>query len=286
MTQPSADTSDDRYRQRVTLSWACFWVMQVSGFLGALLYVAFRLGSANPWDRIILLGTILAVCCLVSAGTVMGTWPVSVRTVVGATIVIGGILAIEMAETFEQQRAFRLENSVFIALFGLGLWSVIQVPFWTARFILAARVVRDRSSTSDSTKRSQYGIRQLMVLTLAVAFVLGAFRWIVPEQTLKDLRTMHVATWIVLIAIASALALVAVTTTLTTLHRTYWIAGMAASAISTAIIAWAIYSISKSLIPFPGEEFLFVGMIAWTYAWLQLSVLLVRAAGYRIVVRT
>jgi hypothetical protein len=198
----------------------------------------------------------------------------------GAAIVIGCVVSFEIAED-----GLRFEETPMIALFGLALWSIIQCPFWIARFVLRARVVSGSVSDADSTARSQFGIRALMLLTFVVAIALGTFRLLVSQQTLEELRNMTIAIWMLMISIAAALALTAVTTTITTLNSTYWKAGIAVSFVASVVLAIAVYSISSTLMPSPREEFLFGGMIIAAYGWLQISLLLVRAAGYRILVR-
>jgi hypothetical protein len=267
------------YRQRRMA--ACFWIMQVTGFVASLLCVAFVSPNVlEPWVRIGLLGILLATCCLTSAGTVRGAWPIWARLLSGAAIVIGCVVSFEIAED-----GLRFEETPMIALFGLALWSIIQCPFWIARFVLRARVVSGSVSDADSTARSQFGIRALMLLTFVVAIALGTFRLLVSQQTLEELRNMTIAIWMLMISIAAALALTAVTTTITTLNSTYWKAGIAVSFVASVVLAIAVYSISSTLMPSPREEFLFGGMIIAAYGWLQISLLLVRAAGYRILVR-
>jgi hypothetical protein len=81
-------------------------------------------------------------------------------------------------------------------------------------------------------------------------------------------------------------ALILATTVMMTLNPNYWQVGIPISVVSSCLTAFGFYSLVGSLGRGPAaEQVMWAVMILCTYAWLQISVLLVRAAGYRIVVQ-
>jgi len=171
-----------------------------------------------------------------------------------------------------------------ICLFALLMWGINQLPFWACRLFFRARaVVGDHAE--NFAGRSQYGIRQLMGLTLAVSLILGLGRMLLPVETIEELGKIKAAHWIVFVSIATAASLLVSTTIIATLNPRYWCPGIVVSALSSGLIAYGVYSAFSALSSTPpAEPMLFAVMLLCTYAWLQISVLLVRAAGYRIVI--
>ena len=126
-----------------------------------------------------------------------------------------------------------------------------------------------------------------MGVTLVVAVLLGISRILLPPQVIEELTRIGVVDWILFGSTAVASALILATTVMTTLNPRYWLVGMLISATSSGLTAFGVYSLVGALGRGPADErVLFAVLVLCTYAWLQLSVLLVRAAGYRIVVRT
>jgi hypothetical protein len=106
-----------------------------------------------------------------------------------------------------------------------------------------------------------------------------------PRRRFEPPSTIGAVDWILFASIAAAAGLIATTTVMTTLNPYFWRPGIGISAMSSALIAYGVYSLFDWLgFGPPNESVLFGMMILWMYAWLQISVLLVRAAGYRIVV--
>jgi hypothetical protein len=87
--------------------------------------------------------------------------------------------------------------------------------------------------------------------------------------------------------IAIALSLVASTSILAVLHVRYWREGIAVSAASAALVAYGVYSTCSTFgSAMPADQIPFAAMIVCAHLWILVSMLLVRAAGYRIIVRT
>jgi quaternary ammonium compound-resistance protein SugE len=93
-------------------------------------------------------------------------------------------------------------------LFALLLWGVIQIPFWIARLAIGASAIWREDVRSDGSIRAQYGIRQLMAVTLAFSLVLGIGRWLIPAGAAEDLRSIRAKDWILFGTIATALAMI------------------------------------------------------------------------------
>src|SRR5258707_7220224 len=125
-----------QHRSRVLILWAS----QITAFILVLLYVGLHTGRAAQLPRIFLQGTILAQCGLAAAFAVFGRWQPHFRMACSAAIVVGGVLAIEVANELSYRlmgaRTQRFEMFLMIALFALLLWAVMQVPFWLVRLFL------------------------------------------------------------------------------------------------------------------------------------------------------
>jgi len=284
MTQAPANPA--RHRQVI----ACFIILQLVSYGIVLLVVAANVTLGNPWKvavPVVCFGTLLAHCQLAAAAAVLGPWRMVPRVAASAAIVLVGVNSLEIANIIGTRSPVRADDFFFICFFSLALWTSIQIPFWLSRLVLGTRVVWGETKEGDGASSRQYGIRQLMALTLTVSIALGIGRWIIPETAANDLANIEATDWAFFVILAVALALVAATTTITSLNPFYWQTGIAVAAISSVLIAWSVYSISFAWgLAAPTDRRPFAFMILWTYVWLQLSVLLVRAAGYRIIVRT
>ena len=276
-----ADAShEQRYRGFMLLVCG---IAQLSVYGVALFVAANDFRGPEPWPVVVAFGAILAQCCLSAAFAVFGPWLFPLRSLVSATIVVIGGLLIIVAES--RRPALRFEDAVLFGLFALLMWGIIQAPLWFCRFFLHARAVTGASP--DNKAIHQYRIRQLMGLTLAVSLVLGLGRMVVPAQAFRDLANVQADDWILLASIAIAAGLIVSTTIMTTLNPYYWRIGIGVSAASAGLVAYGMYSIAASLAVGPTKDSVaFAVLIVSTYAWLQISVLLIRAAGYRICVRS
>src|SRR5258705_12002395 len=76
----------------------CFWAVQIAAFISVLLCVVLEIGPSSEWPTVVVLGTILAQCGLAAAFAVFGRWRLFFRMVCSATVVLGGVLAIEVAD--------------------------------------------------------------------------------------------------------------------------------------------------------------------------------------------
>jgi hypothetical protein len=275
---PSDDTPNPTSR-RVAL--ATFCVLQFVAYVAASTAVATTRGPSNPWPTVVAFGIVIAQCALVATFTVFGTWRILTRLMASAVLVIVGADMFLLAD----DGPHRLRDLILLPVFALLMWSVQQLPLWFGRLILQARIIT-YNATADKSARAQYGIRQLMGLTFVVAVLLGIARILLPPEIMEDLKRMVVVDWILFTSIALATGLILATIVMTTLNPYYWRVGLLVSAASSGLTALGVYSLIGTLGSGPSAERVFFAvMILCTYAWLQLSVLLVRAAGYRIVVR-
>ena len=270
---------EPRLRSRRVSMIACLLCFQLAAYgLIVALVATLKLLSVT------VAGIIVGQCCLLSAVAAMGPWRLLPRLMITGGLTVGGLLGLAIAE---RPFGFSAEEAVLMCLFALAFWGLIQIPLWLARLALGVSMIRGEDSTASQATRSQYGIRQLMVLTFGVCLILGIGRWVTPAKTVEDLNSVSIGDWILFGTMATALSLLAATSIIGTLHVHYWRAGIAVSAASAGLVAIGDYSVSAQLTSLgKGEAVLHSLMIVSAYLWLLLSVLLVRVAGYRIIVRS
>jgi hypothetical protein len=255
----------------------CFGLMQLAAF-GAALIVLQDGRSPNPWPIVVTFGLVLGQCALAAAFTVLGPWRFSMRAVCSASIVVLGGVTLVMTDGPRANAA----DIFLIGLFALLMWIVNQVPLWLCRFFLRAYSFTENSDKRDAM-HAQYGIRQLMGLTLLVSLVFGIGRAILPSEAIDGLKRMLMTEWLIFATVAVAGGLIVSTTVITTLSSEYFFAGLIVSTVSSVLVAYGVYS-AFSLLTFgpANERIYFAGMLLCTYIWVQLSLLTIRAAGYRI----
>jgi hypothetical protein len=259
----------------------CFAALQIAGFLTVLVIIAMDVNGPNPWPIVISMGAVLGQCSLSAAFAVFGPWRLTVRIIASAILVVTGGMSLIYADSPRT----RWGDFFLIGLFAVLMWLMNQLPLWLCRLLLHARAVTTNNDVSDQSARSQYRIRQLMALTLAVSLILGIGRVILPQQSLQELKDMKTLDWIAFSSTGIAVGLIVATTIITTLNPLYLRSGLVVSAVSSAFIAYGIYSIFGILSFGPaGERIFFSVLVLSTYIWLQISILFIRAAGYRIVV--
>jgi hypothetical protein len=258
----------------------CFVLLQAAAYFTTIVIVATDFRVPDPWPIVASFGVILAQCSLAAGIAVFGPWHFTLRMICSAAIVIaGGALLISADATRP-----RWPDIFLIGLFALLMWTVNQMPLWLCRLLLHARPTTVESADNHAS-RSQYGIRQLMALTLAVSLTLGIGRMIFPERVFEELRNMKAVNWLAFGTIAVAAGLLIATTIMTTLNPRYLRSGLAVSAACAALNAWAVYSVLDAVNFGPANErIFFVILILCAYAWLQISTLIIRTAGYRILV--
>jgi hypothetical protein len=257
-------------------SLVVFALMQATAFMATLLVVS-RWQSGRPaWPLIIVFGLVLAQCSLAAGFAAFGPWRFSLRMICSGLIVAcGGATIVASANAWHYRDLFG------IGFFAILMWIAIQIPLWLCRFFLRARL-QVRSSATISLIQSQYGIRQLIGLTLFVSVICGLARLIFPTGFVEELKTTN---WIGFTVFAAAIGLLLSTIAIATLNAHYFRAGLAISAGSAVLIAYGVRSAFELLnIGPPSERIYFAFMLLCTYAWLQLSALMIRPTGCRIVV--
>src|SRR4051812_35319362 len=147
------------------------FMLLMCGILQLSVYgVALFVGShhlAPPWPTVVTFGAVLGQCCLAAAFVVFGPWLLPIRSLVSAAVVvIGGLLILAASEA-----PLRSNDVMLFSLCALLMWGLIQAPLWVCRYLLRARLVI--GAPTEIKAAHQYGIRQLMGLTFAVAVVLG-----------------------------------------------------------------------------------------------------------------
>jgi hypothetical protein len=282
MAAPSLSIENEALAARRMSFVLLFWLLQGTGYVAALVCILVEPSIARPWPVVVACGLILGQCTLASAAAVFGPWNYWVRTIgSGGVVVLGNLGALVAASG---RMGFPPAGEVALtSFFALLFWGVIQLPLWPLRFWLGAELASWQPAAGAPPSRAQYGIRQLMALTLGVALVLGVGRVVFPMEVLTSLG---VSDWTVLLLVPSAAALISSTTILATLNPVYRWPGMAVSASASGLTAWGVYSLLAVLkLGPPGDWLAFAVVLLATYVWLQISMLIIAAAGYRIVLR-
>ena len=277
-TMNASDASDKlRGREKILVF---FGFLQFTTFATAIAVIAYNENRPNPWPIIVAFGVGLGQCALVAAFAVFSSYRLIWRMITSALLVeLGGLTL--LVTDWPRVNA---RDLVIVTIFSQLLWLFNQTPLWLYRLLVGASVVRG-DAVENLPNRSQYGTRQLMLLMLAVSLTLGFARLLLPFQAVQSLKEVRVVDWIIFSSIGVGVGLIVTTTTVTALHPVYWRTGVAVSLLSSVLLACGIYSTLNQLnFGLANERIYFAVMLLVTYAWLQISVLAVRVAGYRIVV--
>ncbi len=170
------------------------------------------------------------------------------------------------------------------------LWFVVQLPLWLARVLCRIRLDVPAESAADGLAEHQFGIRQLLIVTAVIAAALGVGRLLVeginPESSFQQVadpdRVFLIIVGLFLVS-NSLVSFVVVTGTL--LARRWLLAqaiGVAAAAIITVIESSMILLVPQVLDGFWRAAILMATINATQFCWLAASLLLLRLAGYRL----
>lgn len=183
-------------------------------------------------------------------------------------------------------------EAVVLAAAFLVLWLVVQTPLWIARAIYRFRIdLPLESASADALPEHQFGIRQLLIVTAIIAAALGAGRLLVLgiDSRMNQTR-IEGPDWELLVVLGLFLvsnSLVAFMVVTGALLPQRWRLGVG---IGIAVAAAISLVESAVLMLFPGGPPGFWHMLAFIgtmngsqFGWLLVSLLLLRAAGYKLV---
>lgn len=170
----------------------------------------------------------------------------------------------------------------------LAMWLLIQTPLWMARAIYRFRIEpTDSQPTDGNSRRLQFGIRQLLIVTAAVAAVLALGRALLQWEHNGALAMRNVQQTLVtmtLIVICNALvAFIVITGTL--LLRSWLIAiviGLCGAAAVT-MLEWELLGAIEGLAPDRELAIIFALTNGIQFGWLLANIAILRWAGFRLV---
>lgn len=185
-----------------------------------------------------------------------------------------------------------VEGMVLAATF-LVLGLVVQTPLWIARAIYHFRIdVPLESISGDALPEHQFGIRQLLIVTAIIAAALGAGRLLVLgiDSRMNQTR-IEAPDWELLVVLGlflvcnSLVAFLVVTGALLPKRSGLGVAISTAVVVAISVVEGAMI---KMLVPGgPPDSWhmlAFIGtMNVSQFGWLLVSLLLLRAAGYKLV---
>lgn len=234
-----------------------------------------------------------------AAVSVAGTWaalgpfPVAMRLPCALCwTVMAGILAmfnIHMASGGDRDAA--MEGLVLAAAF-LILWLIVQTPLWIARSVYRFKLELPRPTTAASTlSEHQFGIRQLLIVTAVIAAALGAGRLLVlgiGSNSISGQARGPDSEFLVIIALLlisnSLVAFIVVTGALLPKRSGLAVALGIAVVGGISLVESAVMTLLPGGPPGFFQMFVFIGtMNGIQFGWLLASLLLLRAAGYRLI---
>lgn len=176
-----------------------------------------------------------------------------------------------------------LSEGTIIAICLLGVWLLVQVPYWLLQGFgnVTLRNLRDPSAP----ERAQYGVRQLLIFTGIVAVIFGVGRaaavWI---PSLGDIGGLAHAIPFIYIALATVLLFLPLP--LAILMPRYAASAVLGVMLLNALATLIELPLLKQFFPGPGPQLMhFVWLNIFAAAWILAYGGLVRWAGYRLATR-
>jgi hypothetical protein len=173
-----------------------------------------------------------------------------------------------------------LSEGVSIAICLLGIWLLVQVPYWLLQGFgeMMLRNARDQSPP----ERAQYGVRQLFIFTAIVAVIFGVGRaaavWIPSLSNLGGF--MHIFPFIYLALATLLVSLPLPLAMLMPRYAGYAILGMLLLNVLATLIELPLL---RRFFAGPGPQLMhFVWLNVFTAAWILAFSGLLRWGGYRL----
>ncbi|HUE74095.1 MAG TPA: hypothetical protein VMP01_24655 [Pirellulaceae bacterium] len=187
----------------------------------------------------------------------------------------------------------RSDEGVLLGASFVGVWLFVQAPLWLARGIYRLRLEPWTDSNPFAiVGEHQFGIRQLLVVTAAVAMSLGFGRLMIlgfsPNQRLLAFGGPHVEMIVIVGLFIICNSLVAFTVITGALLPRHWLFAVALGCCAASVITLAEWNLFAKLVGGPGkwQSLLIIGgMNGLQFCWLLLNLLAVRLAGYRLMSR-
>ena len=184
----------------------------------------------------------------------------------------------------------RSDEGVVLGASFIGVWLCVQLPLWIVRGVYRLQVASGAGSAPLAKMgEHQFGIRQLLVVTAAVAMSLGFGRLMIlgfsPGQRLLAFAGPYLEMVVIVGLFIICNSLVAFTVVTGPLLPRHWLFAVALGCCAASAITLAEWTLFAKLVGGPDQwESLIIiaGMNALQFCWLLLNLLAVRLAGYRL----
>jgi hypothetical protein len=170
-----------------------------------------------------------------------------------------------------------------------GQWLLIQGLLWILVALMGLSIRHgDDVSTVPGSRHRQFGIRELMTLTLIVATVLGAGRLMLGGMAQDRSAPGFSGGAAVLVAIGISNAAIAFPFVAASLLRTRVASGLLAAALLAALATWLEIGLLQWIEgrTMPAKESMIAGVVSSVQAiWIVVIVFLLRIGGYELTAR-
>lgn len=187
----------------------------------------------------------------------------------------------------------RIDNGEWIRGWSaLSVFVIVQIPMWLLRWRWGLRIARRVNSPveiqqSSTTTYRRFGIRDLLVVTLLAALLCSLERWIgfyfsdlAPQRSSGQTLLEMLEIMISLTISSSIVALIVIPGAM--LFRR-WAMGILMGAMATVVFLIVGFAIQEAYVPFNRSGWWFLVIIhIEQYAWLMISLVLLRAGGYQL----
>jgi len=231
----------------------------------------------------LMLGSMFAYGALAGAWTALGPMPLVWRLPLSLAWLGLTIIALLLNRTMP-----RGPPDVFALVFGgcmLGIWFLVQMPLWGLAVGYGVRVRHREETVAAGKKESQFGIRQLIIVTAIIGVALGLGRMAVVALAPRFQGFSGEGPVFAFLAIASVLMTVPLILA-ALLPRRALIATVAALVLIAAATAWELPLLSQvSSLRGGGPDFWHFAFInGFQTFWILAILIAMRVMGYRLTV--
>jgi hypothetical protein len=265
--------------------------MQLAGLPVILFINPGKFGT--EWAGAVVAGLFLgfSFSYVASAATWAGLGPLRLYVRIPGSLILIGMAATALIVSIirsEPRASDHFEIIAQVCGAFAAMWLLVQLPLWIARWIYGFHLVRPaESSTDGSANELQFGIRQLLIVTAAVAGTLAMGRALLsaPGSDRERFIDPQIHTFLFLAMMVICNSLVAFTVITGALLRRFAMFGVSlgfcAGAAVTLVEVSALQRIGNS--PSALEMLAYLGtMNGVQFVILLTSLLALRAAGYRL----
>lgn len=253
---------------------AVFLVLQVVASVGIAMG-----GAPGPTPSVMMMGIAGAQVNLAALYIGLGTGPTLKRIGIGSVAALIASAAI----AFQLGRWEGLASGLILGGMVLAQALLIQVPFVGIRWGTELRVALD-TEPEHAEFKGQFRLRQLLLVTAVLAVLMAVARALLPMFPWSDLDLPPVAMVIAVVSVLLGLNLLMPLPIIwAALIRRWAVLWFFLSVVIAAALCYAAHGALITLAGRSGLQFYEFSMLGGGhFAWLMGSLLLLRAAGYRL----